>query len=150
LHRYHRLCRQFDVPEEQRLIVEKMVAAVNQADPGFFQFIEDPLPLEETLEFQLLSGLDESVRCCWPKAFIQEFDRSLETKSSKLIDYKANSEAVLAQSVRSVLGLPSTAMSDAEAIAAVLDPAKNPYFGESLNLTSLGKLTRTLVHPHFT
>jgi thymidylate synthase ThyX len=32
----------------------------------------------------------------------------------------------------------------------VLSPAKNPFFGEALNLTSMGKLSRAMVHPHFT
>lgn len=150
LHRYHRLCEQFDVPLEQKIIVQKMVDEVNRLDPEFFKFIEDPLPIEETLEFQILKTFDESLRCCWPKAFIREFDRELDSFSSKLIDYKVNSEAVLAQSVRSVLGVPRNAMADEEAIDWVLNPARNPYFSESLNLTSLSKLTRTLVHPHFT
>ena len=150
LHRYHRLCRQFDVPEEQRIVVEKMVDAVNQLDPDFFKFIEDELPLEQTLEYQVIRTFDESLRCCWPKAFLQEFDRELGAYSSKLVDYKLHAERVLAQSVRSVTGVPESAMSDDEAIDWVLNPGKNPYFSESLNLTSLSKLTRTLVHPHFT
>src|SRR5262249_1405148 len=112
--------------------------------------IEDPLPLEETLEYLVLQTFDESARCCWPKAFIQEFDREMGKLSSKLVDYKANSETTLAQSVRSVMGVTSGVMGDDEAIDWVLNPAKNPYFSESLNLTSLSKLTRTLVHPHFT
>ncbi len=150
LHRYHRLSEQFDVPLEQKIIVGKMVEAVNQFDPDFFKFIQDPLPLEQTLEYQVLATFDESTRCSWPKAFIHEFDRDLGTVSSKLIDYKANSEVVLAQSVRSVLGVPQSAMTDAAAIDWVLNPSKNPYFSEALNLTTLSKLTRTLVHPHFT
>ncbi len=150
LHRYHRLSRQFDVPEEQRLVVDKMVAAVNAFDPDFFKYIQDPLPLEQTLEYQILQGFDESLRCCWPKAFIKEFDRELAGLSSKMVDYKVNAEPVLAQSVRSVLGAPQVSMSDDEAIDWVLNPAKNPYFSEALNLNTLSKLTRTLVHPHFT
>jgi len=150
LHRYNRLCGQFDVPLEQRVIVQKMVQAVNRHDPEFFKFIEDPLPLEETPEFQLLSQFEESRRSSLSEAFIREFDQELDGYSSKLIDFKTNSEKVLAQSVRSVLGLPASAMSDEKAIEAVLNPAKNKLFSESLNLTSLSKLTRTLVHPHFT
>ena len=150
LHRYHRLCRQFDVPVEQKVIVEKMVEAVNRFDPEFFKFIEDPLPLEQTLEYQVLQTFDDNARCCWPKAFMKEFDRELGDVSSRLIDYKANSETVLAQSVRSVMGVPKSAMPDDEAIDWVLNPSKNPYLSESLNLTSLSKLTRALVHPHFT
>ena len=41
-------------------------------------------------------------------------------------------------------------MSEGEAINLVLNPSKNPYFSEALNITTLGKLTRTMVHPHFT
>lgn len=150
LHRYHRLCNQFDVPLEQKIVVDKMVEAVNQFDPDFFKFIEDPMPIEETLEYQLVQTFDESLRCCWPKAFLKEFDRELGGYSSKLIDYKVHAERVLAQSVRSVVGAPESGLSDDEAIDWVLNPAKNPYFSESLNLTTLSKLTRTLVHPHFT
>lgn len=150
LHRYHRLCQQFDVPLEQRIIVDKMVEAVNRFDPGFFKFVEDPLPLEQTLEYQMMQTFDASLRCCWPKAFMKEFDQELEGYSSRLIDYKVNAEAVLAQSVRSVMGVPKNAVSDEDAIDWVLNPAKNRYFSEALNLTSLSKLTRTMVHPHFT
>ena len=150
LHRYHRLCQQFDVPLEQKIVVQKMVDAVNASDPDFFKFIEDPLPLEQTFEYQLLSQWSEDVKRAWPEAFIREFDRDLDGYSSKLVDYKANAEPVLAQSVRSVLGMPAAALSDDDAIDQVMNPAKNPYFSESLNLTSMGKLTRTLVHPHFT
>jgi thymidylate synthase ThyX len=32
----------------------------------------------------------------------------------------------------------------------VLSPAANPMLGETLNLTSLGKLSRALFHPHYT
>jgi hypothetical protein len=127
-----------------------MVEAVNRFDPGFFKNIEDPLPLEATLEYRVLQTFDENARGSWPKAFIREFDRELGDCSSRLIDSKANSEAVLAQSVRGVLGLPRSAMPDAEAIDWVLNPARNSYLSESLNLTSMSKLTRTLVHPHFT
>jgi len=48
------------------------------------------------------------------------------------------------------MGVPQNVLSDAQAIDWVLNPSKNKYFSESLNLTSLSKLTRTLVHPHFT
>ena len=69
---------------------------------------------------------------------------------SVLIDWKANNEPILARSVREVLGLPASAISDEEAIDLVLNSARNPYLGETLNLTSLSKLTRTLVHPNYT
>ena len=134
LHRYNRLANQFDVPEEQRLVIQKMVDAVNAFDPDFFKYIEDPLPLEETLEYQALKEFDESTRCCWPKAFIKEFDREMDGLSSKMIDYKANAEQVLAQSVRSVLGAPEIAMTDDDAIDWVLSQRRTLLFVGGIEL----------------
>src|SRR6185503_5232 len=99
LHRYHRLSRQFDTPAETRLVVEKMVDEVRRLDPLFFRAIEDPVPLEETLEHRVF---EERRRL--PKAdaaFVKEFDAELGDRRSKLVDWKANAPAVMAQSVRS-------------------------------------------------
>jgi thymidylate synthase ThyX len=41
-------------------------------------------------------------------------------------------------------------MSDDAAIERVLNPGENVYLGGSLNLTTMSKLTRALVHPHYT
>jgi len=148
LHRYHRLCRQFDTPAETRIVVEKMVAEVRALDPLFFRALEDPIPLEETLEYGLFEkslGLPKT-----DGAFLREFDAGLGPYRSKLVDWKANGPAVMAQSVRSVLGLPRERMEDREAIGLVLDPAKNPYLSEPLVLTEMSKLSRAMHHPHFT
>jgi thymidylate synthase ThyX len=56
----------------------------------------------------------------------------------------------MAQAVRAVLGLTEKELSEKEAIDLIMNPAKNHYFGESLNITTLGKLSRTMSHPHFT
>ena len=47
--RYARLVRQFDTPDEQK-IVGKMLDAVRAIDPLFEKEIHDPLPLEQTLD----------------------------------------------------------------------------------------------------
>ena len=57
LHRYHRLCQQLDAPTEMLWLVKAMVAEVNRVDPLYFQNIEDPLPLEQTLEYRALQEL---------------------------------------------------------------------------------------------
>jgi hypothetical protein len=41
-------------------------------------------------------------------------------------------------------------MADDAALALAVDPAANPIFGEALNLTTLGKLTRALHHASYT
>ncbi len=146
--RYHRLCAQFDVPTETQAVVKAMVQAVLHLDPDLEKILEDPLPLEETIEYRFWREAQQHPR--WSRAYREEFDASLEGYTSRLVSYKADNEAILAQAVREVLGVPRTALSDEEAIALVLDPARNPYLGEALNLTTLSKLTRTLHHPSYT
>ncbi|HZN62747.1 MAG TPA: FAD-dependent thymidylate synthase [Planctomycetota bacterium] len=148
LHRYHRLSRQFDTPAETRVVVEKMVDEVRRLDPLFFRAIEDPVPLEETPEYRLFQ--ERRGRASLDGAFAREFDAELGTRRSKLVDWKANAPAVMAQSVRSVLGLPRKELDDSAAIALVLDAAKNPVLSESLVLTEMSKLSRAMHHPHYT
>ena len=74
----------------------------------------------------------------------------LGARTSSLVAATPNAEAAVAQSVREMLGLTRAALSDDDAIAAVLDPAKNHYLGETLNLTSMAKLTRALNHATYT
>ncbi|MFT3841337.1 MAG: FAD-dependent thymidylate synthase [Myxococcaceae bacterium] len=150
LHRYHRLCRQLDAPSEVTLMVQSMVDAVNGADPQFFARIEDPLPLEQTVEFKALSELGRVKASHSAKEYVREFDAQLGPLCSKLTDYKVNAVASVAQGVRDVLGVTKAQMSDAVALEKVLDPAQNPLFGEALVLTTLSKLTRALGHAHYT
>ena len=150
LHRYHRLCEQFDTPLEGRLVVDKMIQAVNEVDPEFFKFIEDVIPLEKTPEFQFFQNIQGSERDWTGEIFVKEFDAELGSYTSKLIDYKLNAEQTMAQAVRSVLGVRKASMTDESAIDLVMNPKKDPYLAQSLTLTTLGKLTRTMVHPHFT
>lgn len=147
--RYRRLCEIFDASLEQKLVVSKMVNEVKKWDPDFFKFAEDPLPLEETPEYQYFSTQGQNLN---PKAkvFVDEFDKSLGDNRSLLVDYKVNAESVMADSVRNVLGECKVNLSDGDAIDLVLNPAKDSYLSQTLNLTTLGKLTRTMVHPHFT
>lgn len=151
LHRYHRLCEQYDVPLETRAVVKAMVQEVERIDPEFMLTLEDPLPLEETLEFQLLQKYQSAGKSRENTArFLDEFDASLGDKTSVLVGVDANAQSTMAQAVRSMLGLPKDQLPDSAAIAAVLDPAQNPYLSESLNLVTMAKLTRALHHVHLT
>jgi len=49
-----------------------------------------------------------------------------------------------------VLGLPMSSISDEEAIACALDPARNRYLGEKLNVATHSKLMRALHHAAYT
>jgi thymidylate synthase ThyX len=150
LHRYRKLCAQFDTPEETRAVVAGMVEAVRRLDPLFFRKVDDPLPLEKTVEYEMFERTRREFRADRGAAFVDEFDQDLGPWRSKLVDWKANAEAVMAQSVRSMLGMPRGSMPDAEAIDLVMNPAKNRILGESLVLTTLSKLSRAMNHPHYT
>jgi thymidylate synthase ThyX len=146
--RYYRLCHQFDAPTETKYVVGEMVRQLLEYDPLFHEILEEPLGLEETLEYQYFERTHQGAR--QSTAFRAEFDASLEGHTSKLIAWKPNNEELLASAVREVLGVATSELSEADAIAMVLDPRQNPYFGEALNITTMSKLTRTMVHPHYT
>ncbi|MDH5526991.1 MAG: FAD-dependent thymidylate synthase [Nitrospirota bacterium] len=146
--RYRRGADHFDTPAEQRRVVDEMVRQVLATDPELGGLIEDPLPLEETPEYRWMERM-------WGEAepdesFAEHFEQRLDGCVSRLVDWSANAEATLADAVRQVLGISPDRLDDAAAIAAVLDPKENPWLGETLNLKSHGKLSRALVHPHYT
>src|SRR6185503_12886851 len=130
LFRYHRLCDTFDAPMEQRLVVGRMIEQVLADDPDYRAILQDPIPLEETIEYAFYQeaavsgGADGSTHAganAQQARFRAEFDAQLGERVSILVDSKANNEAVLAQAVREVLGLPAAALDDDAAIACVLD-----------------------------
>lgn len=148
--RYYRLCQQYDSMLEQRIVVGRMVEELLRHDPLYEQILEQPLDLAMTPEAAFFANRPELSSPSQRQAFLQEFDESLEGKCAKLVDYKINNERCLADSVREVLGLTRTALTDDAAIELVLNPAQNRLLGESLNLTDLSKLGRTLHHPAYT
>lgn len=149
LHRLHRICESWDTPQETRLVVKAMVDRVNAHDPLFFARIEDTIPLEETHEARVFNALSLSVGE-HAAEFVKEFDESLEGRTSRLIAYTQGAPSVIAGAVRAVLGVPRRLLDDDAALAQVLDPAKNNYLGQALNLTHHGKLTRCLTHASYT
>jgi hypothetical protein len=81
-----------------------MVAAVHAFDPLFFRKVDDPVPLDETLEYRMFEETRKAVGPAGGAEFVKEFDADLGPLRSKLVDWKANAEKVMAQSVRSMLG----------------------------------------------
>jgi thymidylate synthase ThyX len=146
--RYWRLCQTFDAPLEQRIVVGKMVEAVLEHSPEYRAILEQPLDFEHTPEYQMIEAFHSTTAS--HREFRKEFDDSLEGRMSKLVDHSKEGERILACAVREVFGLPASALSDDDAIALALDPSKNKYLGETLNVTTHSKLTRTLFHSHYT
>ncbi len=56
----------------------------------------------------------------------------------------------MAAAVREVLGVPRSLLGDDAALALVLDPSNNTMLGQSLNVTTLSKVTRALSHASYT
>src|SRR5205823_1880569 len=78
LFRYRRICESYDAPAEQRYVVDRMVAEVLALDPLYAVILEDPIPLEETPEFEAFRTIAPSGRTS--ARFRAEFDASLGGK----------------------------------------------------------------------
>jgi thymidylate synthase ThyX len=143
LHRLHRMAAACDAPTEAREVVGRMVAEVKKLDPAFFDEIgEEPIPEEEVVEFGM------STAGAADGAALEAFDKSLSGRRARLVDWGARAPQVVADAVRSVLGRPG--LDDAEAIALVLDPARNRYRLDTMNVSAHSPLMRTLSHAHYT
>lgn len=147
--RYHRTCEQYDVPFEQKVVINKMIDELLKFDPNYKLVLDKVTPFEETLEYQMLnSKLLNNLPS--RKRFLEEFDQSMDGKTSKLIDYKINNESTLAQAIREVLGITKSELSDENAIDTLLNPKKNKFLGDTLVITMHSKLMRAMYHPVYT
>jgi thymidylate synthase ThyX len=156
--RYWRMCETYDAPREQRDVVGRMVRLLLEHDPLFETLLEEPLSLEETPEFAFFQTLGvvgagdaaAAERTRLASASAREFDAALGGRVSRLVDWKTGNERSVAQAVREVLGVPFATLSDDAALELVMDPSQNRLFGETMNVTTLGKLSRSLFHASYT
>jgi thymidylate synthase ThyX len=148
--RYWRMCRQYDAPYEQQLVVGKMVEALLAIDPEYRRLLEDPLPTEDTPEAQFFAARPELTTATVRGEFVREFDASLDGRVSKLVDWKARAEEETAQAVREVLGVPASRLNDDDAIALACDPSRNAMLGQALNVSTFDKLARAMHHGAYT
>ena len=156
--RYYVLANQPDAPTEVRFIVNRMIEEVLDVDPYFLGTAKYPLDLRvlevsESLEAESLAhwraNLAQSE--AETEAFCEAFDAELgEWSNSRLVATNDSGEKVIADAIRSVLGVTSNCLADEDAIAQVLDGANNPYLGHPLFLAMNSKLMQTLNHVPFT
>jgi thymidylate synthase ThyX len=144
LHRLQRMVNTGDAPFEARVVVEAMVRLVREWDPLFFEKVGlGILPAESVPE----------ARFPRPRAggdrYAAEFDARLNGRWSRLRDVSPGAEEVIAESVRSVFGLTSDEMPDEEAIDRVMNPARNGYRLDVLNVSYHSPLMRSLHHAHY-
>jgi thymidylate synthase ThyX len=141
LHRLHRMVNSGDAPYEARLVVDSMVRLVKDWDPMFFEKIGvgtiEPQELAETTFPRTGEDGDR---------YAAEFDRRLNGRWSRLRDSSPDAEAVVAESVRSIFGLTLEQMSDDEAVDRVMNPARNRYRLDVINVSHHSPLMRALHH----
>ncbi len=141
LHRLWRMQAASDTPSEARLVVGEMVARVREVDPQFFDRFQNE-PMEEPPEWQRAARDGES--------FAREFDARLAGLTSRLIDYSPRAIASMAEAYRAVVGATAAECPDGEALDVLLNPARNPYRRETLDIGVHAPLMRALQHANFT
>jgi thymidylate synthase ThyX len=156
--RYYVLANQPDAPTEVRYIVNRMVEEVLALDPNFLGAPGYPLDLrifgaDDALETRALADWRTNLAQTAEEteAFCRRFDAALDPwQNSRLVSFNPEGERVMAEAVRTVLGLAPDAMSDEDALAQVLDGSRNPYLGHPLFLAMNSKLMQTMNHVPFT
>ena len=141
LHRLWRMQAASDTPTEARQVVGEMVARIREVDPQFFDRFDNE-PMEELPEWSL-PAVEAS-----GEAFARDFDARLEGRTSKLLDFSPNAPRVVAEAYRAVVGLAEAACPDAEALDRLLNPARNSYRLETLNVGVHAPMMRALQHAH--
>ena len=141
LHRLHRMLHAGDTPYEARVVIGQMVDLVKAFDPMFF----------EKVGLATL-GADELPEAAFPRAraggdaFAAAFDARLGGRVSRLRDWSADAEGVVGDAVRATFGLEADDLSDDEAIDRVMNPARNVYRVDMLNVSHHSPMMRALHH----
>jgi thymidylate synthase ThyX len=141
LHRLWRMQAASDTPAEAKEVVGQMVARVREMDPQFFDRF-DSAPMEDPPEWREPPHSGET--------FAREFDAQLGEMTSRLIDYSPRAVEAVAAAYRTVVGVSAMECSDGEALDRILNPARNPYRRETLNIGVHAPILRPLQHANFT
>src|SRR5258708_3390749 len=144
LHRLWRMSSASDTPSEARAVIGAMVAQVKEIDAQFLDRFGTE-PLEELPEWKNAMAQPSA-----GEPFAREFDAKLAGKTSRLIDYSPNAVRVMAESYRAVTGLTEAQCNDIEAIDRLLNPQRNLYGLERLNVGVHAPIMRALQHANCT
>ncbi|HZJ33392.1 MAG TPA: FAD-dependent thymidylate synthase [Vicinamibacterales bacterium] len=141
LHRLYRMMNTGDTPHEARLVISEMVRLVKEWDPNFFEKVgPGPIASDDVPELSLPKPRSGGDR------YAAEFDARLNGSWSRLRDASPDAEEIVAEAVRSVFGLTRDDMSDDEALDRVMNPARNRYRLDILNVSHHSPLMRALHH----
>src|SRR5436853_375470 len=144
LHRLWRMCSASDTPSEARAIIGEMVSQVKTLDAPFFDRFETE-PLEELPEWKSIPQNPNA-----GESFARDFDLKLYGITSRLVDYSPNALCVIAEYYSTIDGLAASQCSDADALDRLLNPARNLYRLETLNVGVHAPMMRALQHANYT
>jgi thymidylate synthase ThyX len=130
-----------DTPSEARHVLGEMVARVREVDSEFFDRFDNGA-MEDMPEWKQPPRDGE--------AFAREFDARLAGLTSRLVDFSPSAIEAMAEAYRAVMGLTAAECPDVEALDRMLNPARNPYRRETLNVGVHAPMMRPLDHAHFT
>lgn len=153
LKRYARMAETGDCPAETKAVVDAMLEAVREVDPDFVDRIHEPsMPRSEVLEtvVEKAAGAERPGAASNGDAWAKAFDQQLDGLDARLVGYTPDGESRVAETAREVLGLAPEALSDDDAIALVMDPAKNPHHHDTLNTWTHSPVMRALNHTSYT
>ena len=149
LHRLWRMAEASDTPAESRAVIGEMVERVREIDPQFFdRFDSVPLEAGELPEWSL-GPASQTSRNDDAEVFAREFDARLDGHVSLLTDYSPQAPRLIAEAYRAVVGLPEAGCSDQEALDRLMNPARNTYRLETLNVGVHAPMMRALQHANF-
>jgi thymidylate synthase ThyX len=144
LHRLLRMVNTGDTPHEAAAVIGEMVRQVREWDPNFFDKVGlAPIAADDVPETTL-----PRPRCDGDR-FAEEFDRRLGGRWSRLRDTAPGTEQTIADSVRATFGLTAEELSDDAAIDRVMNPARNQYRLDILNVSHHSPLMRSLHHASY-
>jgi thymidylate synthase ThyX len=144
LHRLQRMVNTGDAPAEARVVVGEMVRLVSEWDPLFFEKVGlAPIPPGSVPELAFPKPRGGGER------YAAAFDARLGGRWSRLRDTSPDTEEIVAESVRSVFGLTEDEMSDDDALDRVMNPARNSYRLDILNVSHHSPLMRALQHASY-
>jgi len=145
LHRLRRMAAAGDAPYEAALVIGRMVELVRELDPFFFEKVgAEELRSDELPEVSFPRPRPSA------DGFIAAFDRRLDGRVSVLIDHSERAEAVIADAVRATFGLTPEELCDEEALDRVLNPARNRYRLDVMNVSYHSPMMRALHHASYT
>jgi thymidylate synthase ThyX len=141
LHRLQRMVNSGDAPHEARLVVGEMVRLVKEWDPMFFEKIgAGTIEPHELAEATFPRPRGDGDR------YAAAFEARLNGRWSRLRDASPEAEEIVAEAVRSVFGLTADGMSSDEALDRVMNPARNRYRLDVINVSHHSPLMRALHH----